>query len=360
MISRNDRPRPVGEPSWALCLIFLVLAASNARAGEPTPEPEKVADFPSARLALRISEPLMSQLIRKEVDRTSQVNRTLFDAQVLGQARTTGRLSLELRPGGDHAAFCLVFRGTTVSKTIGYLGPARIYSVRSTPFEARTLIDFKNRRFSYQPAEITIFPSQVEESIASTVSGIRGQIVRTVASRKLDHLREELDDIADDDAATHVCQSLNAAVERRLSRMNRRLRVRDYLQTLQFQQSQDWKLHVSTTDDYLQVCLLDAGSAASSVQQPTAPAKAPIELWLHRSMLDQGTEQLLDSWPGLGTALAETFPKLDRPLFRGGGWVTERLVRLKLAPNNDWVVLRVGPMLWQKPAPSADPVAQLP
>jgi len=363
MISHNDRPRPACRQSWSLCLMILVVGAQTAL-GAP-PQAEQEAPPTSPLLALRISEPVMSLLIGKEVDRTSKVDRTLFDARVLGVARTTGRLSLELRPGGEHAAFCLVLRGTTVSKTIGYVGPARIYSVRSTPFEARALIDLKDRRFTYQPAEITIHPSQVEERIASTISGIRGQIVRKVANRQLDRLREDLDTIADDDAASHVCASLNAAVERRLARMNRRLRARHYLQALQFNRTEQWKLHVNTTDDYLQISLFNLPRGATpQANWPAAPATAPVELWLHSSLLDQRATELFEHWPGLGAALAEAFPSLDRPFFRGSGWVTERLVRLKLAKVDDWVVFRAGPVLWQTQPPAVEPavapVAQVP
>jgi hypothetical protein len=265
----------------------------------------------------------------------------LFDAHVVGSAHTTGQIDAALRPGEEGCLFRLTFRGETISNTVSLHGPARIYCRRVTPFVARREVRFDGRRFTHAPAEVRIFPSQVEEQIESVSPGLRGLIVRNVAQRRVERLRSDTEAIAQSDAKRHVSESLDEAVTEHLARMNRYLRVGRYAGVLWA----PWRTHwcLRTTDDHLQICF--GRDPESFVDIPPARAAA-LQIWLHDSLLNAKLEKRLSDWPGLGPALCELIPAADRPLVRTCCWLAEQLIQLRVEDQPHGILVEAQPPAW--------------
>lgn len=299
----------------------------------------------SAKVVVRLSEQLLQLLIFREVNRESKIDRVMFGAQVVGVAHTTGKVQIRLLPGGDQALFRLTLEGQTTAKTTSSRGAARVLGLRVTPFEAHKQVRFDGRRFLHQPADVTVHPSQADEEIGAAVAGLRGRLVRTVAERQVERLRQAADAIAQQDARTHISESFDAAVERHLARLNRRVRMQRYARGML--REAPVRLHLCTTSDYLQISFCSGVAHPPRLPQKSgAEPPAAIELWVHDSLLQPETRQVLQHRPGLGEVLAEAFPTAERPVVRTCSWLTEVLIQLRLATDQRWIVVKAGPLPW--------------
>lgn len=314
---------------------MLAAGGSTLRAEEPSP-----ADPPVAWV-VRLPEPLLRQVIRRQVDRKTRIDRVLFEARVVGSAHTTGQIDVALRAGDDDCQFHLTFRGETVSKTVSFHGPARIYCERVTPFVARSEVCFDGRHFTHAPAEVRIFPGQLKEQVESVSPGLRGLIVRSVAQRRVERLRADTEAVAQSDAKHHVAESLNEAVTRHLARLNRYLRIRRYASVLWAPSPTHWRFR--TTDDHLQISF--GRDPESHMDLPAARA-ATLQIWLHNSLLGAKLEERLSHWAGLGPAVCELMPAADRPLVRTCCWLAERLIQLRVEAHSHWVLVEAQPPAW--------------
>ena len=88
-------------------------------------------------LFVEVSEALMQAGIDQNVDETAAVNEVILGTRIRGNARLTGAVTLDLIPSEENAAMDILLDGSTVSDSVGYNGPVRVFSRGFTSVAAR-------------------------------------------------------------------------------------------------------------------------------------------------------------------------------------------------------------------------------
>lgn len=306
-------------------------AAAQNPARESAPETDQV-DFP---IVIRVSEDLLSRLAAVEIDRKENVNVVVLGTRATGIARVQGGLALDLKPAARGVAVDVHFKGTCVSWTTGRNRSALIYTTATTRFAATKAVRVElNSGIAHGKVAIDAKTRVTTNGVGSTLRGLRGRIVRRVAWRRAQQAGPQVTVIARLNAEARLSRAFDAAAKQLLEQYDGDLDVLRPLVERYRSEDPDSSLVLSSTDDYLQVCL----GRASAREPPKLPStefeSSPIEVWLHRSMigggeLPTGSQLAVISmvWGGLvkqyssRRALAGLFAQNPVVLSAAGDWV---------------------------------------
>lgn len=96
--------------------------------------------FGQSNLFVEVSADFLAKGFTVPVDTTEPVREIILGTDVRGTGHIVGERTLRLLPASDRAELAIVVTGSIKADTIGYNGPARIYSQGDTPFTARKVV----------------------------------------------------------------------------------------------------------------------------------------------------------------------------------------------------------------------------
>ncbi len=137
--------------------------------------------FSQPNLTVRVNGRWISTGSQEPVDIQEPVRETILGTDVRGTGHMVGSRTLQLVPCEEHALFAIRVEGVLDSDTIGYKGPARIYSHSETPFVAQKLIQFGPNGLTAQPAQCA---ASVSTDIQDVDVTCRSQCVEKIAWRR--------------------------------------------------------------------------------------------------------------------------------------------------------------------------------
>ncbi|NMC20737.1 MAG: hypothetical protein GYA33_09995, partial [Thermogutta sp.] len=138
-------------------------------------------EFGQSNLFVEVSADLLAKGFTKPVDTTEPVREIILGTDVRGTGHIVGRRTLRLLPASDRAELAIEVTGSIAADTVGYNGPARIYSQGDTPFTARKVV-----RIS--AAGVEILPADADARTRTKIQDVdvtcRGNCVEKIAWKR--------------------------------------------------------------------------------------------------------------------------------------------------------------------------------
>ncbi|GAB6166679.1 hypothetical protein JCM19992_26790 [Thermostilla marina] len=156
-----------------------LVALVNWLALFPAAEPlvHAVAErFSQPNLLIQIDEEILAAAATEPVDTVQPVHELILGTDVHGTGHVTGTRTIELVPCSDAAVVNLLVRGQVDADTIGYNGPATIYSRAVSPFVSRKAV-----RVTAEGIEIA--PTVTEATTSTDIYDIRMRCNHQLAQR---------------------------------------------------------------------------------------------------------------------------------------------------------------------------------
>jgi len=240
-------------------------------------------------LHVRVDGAVVVAGMAEDVDFTGAIRENIIGTSVHGTARTKGKLTAELEPNDDRAAFDIYLNGTAYSNNVGYNRGVSIYSNGVTSIKARKRI--------YVTAEgLKSAPAVAECSTNTTITGIgaRSGMVRNAASRQVAANKYRAEYVASQRAKLRVEQRMDSESREKLAKANENFENKFRKPLLRRDQFPEL-FAFSTTDE----ALLIRGRHATEFQlgaptePPTAPSNAAVSVRAHESVVNNFAEGLL-------------------------------------------------------------------
>ena len=108
--------------------------------------------FSRPNFMIQVNGKWISDSSQRPVDVHEPVREWILGTDVRGTGHIVGSSTLQLVPSKECAMFAIRVEGVLESDTVGYNGPARIYSHSKTPFAAQKLIQFTPHGLEDKPA----------------------------------------------------------------------------------------------------------------------------------------------------------------------------------------------------------------
>jgi hypothetical protein len=329
-----------GGTLWlALGMGPLTSAASDTIVSE-SPSPNDSAT-PRHAVVVRISEGLLQDTERAEINVRSDVRLVVLDTPVCGTAETTGVMSVGFARNRRDAAFDFLLRGTTVSQTVGRKGPARVCTVVASRFVAIKPVLFDLQRgFTAGRVAVDSRTSTVSRNVQASVPGIRGRLVEHVAWNRIERDRLLIDALAEMIAQQRIEMSFDTAATARLARLNSRFQELRLVLAANRARKPDSQVDLFTTNRYLEICIGPVGPKHAPALPEWEFPDHPLQVWIYSSVIGTETAQLLKTWELLRRVILPRAIETDTQgiqlqTVRGG-------VPLHVATLSPWVVIGAG------------------
>lgn len=228
--------------------------------------------FSRPNLWVLASERLIAAGIARPIKESTPFQDTILGTSVSGVGHTTGQVTCRLIPNRNKAVIETMFTAHSVASTVGYNGPAIIYSDGATDFVARkrTLID--ENGFHTEPAVSDATTNSNVNAIATTKRCfVLDRLIKRIAWKKAGEKKGLANRIASERAEVRVNREFDAQVAEMLQKPNKSLaeKVRQPL-TRRRALAEDVRFSTSATHLYLQA--LQAGRF--QLGAPTAPPES--------------------------------------------------------------------------------------
>jgi len=285
---------------------------------------------PSISLFLKIPASMIAKSVNRDFQHTAPIQREILGTRSTGVAECQGSVTCEMTEHSTGAQLCCRISGTINSDTSGINGPAIIQAQAHTDYTAHKLAIFDGRRFSTSPATVQLKTQIKVNEICSSLPGLRGRIVRRVASKRAIESHAQAESITTDLTAQELCQKIDADFDERIQTLNRKLE-RNISLLKQFGITGE-RLVVRSFHDCVEVGVLAKNQDGKKTLDVRRPASESIELWVQlapTNLLDQLTMAQLLSLAPLGLSrFLEEYPR-----------VSELDKKIKVVLYQDWIVL---------------------
>ena len=162
--------------------------------------------FQQPNLFVDVAARLVDATIGGTVDETGPLNDVILGTTVCGTVHTYGTVTARLAPDPDRALVDTYFSGGADTNSVGYNGPAIIYTVGHTNLSGV-------KRLWSDAAGLNALPAASDASTCTTITGIGSQncsrLVERVASRRAAEQKPQ----AEAEAACHAQQRLNERMD---------------------------------------------------------------------------------------------------------------------------------------------------
>ncbi len=212
--------------------------------------------------------------------------------QISGTGRTVGQLKVELVPDARRATFDIMLSGVTYSNTVGYNGPATIYSQGTTSVGGR-------KRVMIDATGIHNLPSTAAAITKTRITGVAagrpGGLINNIAQRKVAEGKGQAEQIAAQHAEARIRTRLDKEAAKDLGNAHHDF-MEKFRNPLVRQNLFPTLFDFSTTKDLLHVTVLQADQ--TQLGAPGAPPElnekdCDLAVRLHESAANNLAASLL-------------------------------------------------------------------
>ncbi len=310
---------------------MLVLLAGTIAHAQETPAESQDTKH-DARVVLRISKEFICSHSPPPIEHVAPVNRCLFGSHVTGTSITRGQAALTMDPDQSKPSFTFHFRGTTTIRTVASQHPVKAYINGVTTFDVHRQISFDGQEFSDGPE--TIEASHASKLIGiSTPPGLRGRVVRSFATPRIQEMRPQADAITLSETKATLLAAFGKETDRLVAELNARMPWKQTLAMLVPKQK-DWVEHFATTKDWILVSPGPKDAAIPELPDESLQMRAPMELWVSGKPDGPSALKVVALWNTLHSGL-------DR--FRGvSSKESEPVKGIEPTVVGNWWVIRAG------------------
>jgi hypothetical protein len=226
------------------------------------------ASDPAPYVWIRASRDYIAKYVEREVDRERPASDEIMGIHFRGTSRTAGRTRLVLHPNENGAAAELIFEGTIVSKTIGRQGPATLHFDSNSTFRARKPFTITETGISTSSAEAEAPTRLTPTAIRTELPGLRDQIVKRIAQRRISESQAE----ANAAASEHRAEDIRAGLDNRLNAALEKLqeRMENELANLQLgEEKLPLRIISRSTPEFLELALIPADAVGDQAKLPS-------------------------------------------------------------------------------------------
>lgn len=243
--------------------------------------------FSHPNLMIQVNGKWISDSSQRPVDVHEPVREWILGTDVRGKGHIVGSSTLRLVPSKEQAIFAITVEGVLESDTVGYNGPARIYSHSKTPFVAQKLIQLSPYGFEDKPASCD---ATAHTDIQDVDVTCRSQCVEKIAWRRTFQQKPAAEREAAWKAERRIARRVDSEAASRLTeaqsqylqKIREPLLERDLFPDL---------FSTSTTEEVFQVALRQLGHSglAAATPAPEAPEGA-IVVQVHQTFFNNLVE----------------------------------------------------------------------
>ena len=283
-----------------LCVVVFASSASIGRAQTArAPRTEAVSptastiEKPAYSLVVRIDQTAFDPLTAREIDRRGRVDKVVLGTHAVGESHTQGAISVVLIPDRDDASFDLRFQGRTHTRTVGVHGPALIYSHTDTDFVCTRPVSFDpTQGFVAGTSTIVANTRLVYDGFGSS-RRLGRRLISRVAERRAGESQEQARQIASRDNEQELLSAFDKRLNAQLAAMNQQLNIVLY-ENLFVGKGLAVQLAARSSKDCIHIGVGKKGSPARlTMIPPRRELVAPIEIWLHSTILGEPATKLL-------------------------------------------------------------------
>jgi hypothetical protein len=262
-----------------------------------------------------------------------------------GTCRTVGKVTIDLVEHDERGDFVVVLRGVSTARTVGNNGPAIIHSLAVTNFTAKKRVIFDAERgFRAGPAVVEASTNLNIDGIDSTLPGLRGRLVRSVASRRAAATHSQARDITNRSTAAQIAREFDRHVEENVRELNSRPLARSLASGVADDAASTsiMPCRIRTTKSYLEICW--GGNFSGSETLPVASLRpSKCEFWLHQSLAGDEAGNALTAWSNLRDVGRRWLnPQAPiAPVFESEPRLA--LPRVAVTPVEGWMVVQLSP-----------------
>lgn len=240
--------------------------------------------FGRANLKTEVSASLVQAGLDRSVEDVSPVVDWILGTEIHGTGRTEGKIISSLVTNAQAAEVLLHFTGVTYSETIGYNGPARIYTNGQTTLRA-------GKRLWILPEGLQVGPTVAEAQTQTDIEGIGlvrgGRLIERIAWKRTCQSKPTAEWIAARHAEDRLQQRLDQQMEKEVSEANRRLTER-LRQPLWERRLWPEQIQLRSTERAveLSVCQAQPVQLAAAADPPSPGIPSDLLLQVHETMVN--------------------------------------------------------------------------
>ncbi|MGH7136022.1 MAG: hypothetical protein ACREHD_09795, partial [Pirellulales bacterium] len=262
-------------------------------------ESELMADVQGAlshpNLNVHVSQDLIaSGSLRRVNDAPRPVRDFILGTNIVGTGRTSGWVRTRMLPDPAHGLFEVTITATNTAQAMGYNGPACIATTSVTPLWGMKRFYLDQTGFHVWQAHSGAQAHSQIRGIGSSKPGLRGRIVRHVATKRAAQQKG----LGEQIASRHAEQQLNARLDAEANTQLGRAHA-DYLAKIRnpLLRLAQWPRQVSmgSTPERLHITVLydSASRFAATISPPGMPERATMAVQFHESMVNNYGDGLL-------------------------------------------------------------------
>ena len=261
---------------------------------------------PAALIYVRISRGFLEDYVERSVNQRKPVTDLVLGTPIKGESITKGKTQLRLKPSSQGALGEIIFSGTVHARTTGRNGPAILHYASDTDFQSRKSIKMDGTGIHVSGAT-THSPTDLRiTGIASTLPGLRGRIVKRIASRRASSSHNQAERITADHTGARVGRDFDKRIEASMAKVEKVLLSK--IPELSFDNDRGQaNMRFRSTNDYVEMAMVrsDATAEERSLRPPAIEGTPDFAIRVHRTLI---TSALAD--PEVTETLAPAFGRL--------------------------------------------------
>jgi len=268
-----------------LCIPFLFFAFTDSDIyGQSTLPTEEVVASPQdgtderISLLLKIPTLIIAKSVNSDFQHKSPIQREILGTRSSGVAECHGSVTCELVERSKGAQLCCRVSGTISSYTCGTNGPAIIQAHAHTDYTAYKLAIFDGHRFTTSPATVQLKTQIKVNGIGSSLPGLRGRIVRRVATKRANESHDQAVSITENLTAQELCQKIDFDFDERIRVLNQK--IERYILVLKQFGITGERFVLRSFADCVEVGFLTKDQDGEATLGVRRPARESIELWV--------------------------------------------------------------------------------
>ncbi len=191
-------------------------------AGQGTQEIGKTDQMSPSAVAssFRLKSDFVETQFDQRFSNDEDVKCEILGTKIVGVSQTKGSLVAKIEQADGNARVQCTLKGLIECENKGKNGPAQIDSQTTSSFTAVKVVSFDGQRFTSRPTELHLETVVLITKVDTNLTGLKGVLVRRVASVQAEATKEEVRNIAEEMTKKRLVEKIDSEFESQLAPIN--------------------------------------------------------------------------------------------------------------------------------------------